>query len=307
MRALKEERNFFNFQHRLSNGEIRSVEVHSAPMEVEGNTLLFSIVYDVTERKLAEEALHNSQAQMAGIFNSAMDAIISTDTDQRILIFNPAAEAMFRCSQSEAIGQPLERFIPARFRSIHSQQVKKFAQTGATNRGMGHLGTLYGLRNDGEEFPIEASISKINMSGNELFTVILRDITERKQAEEQIQRQIKHLNALRMIDIAISSSFDLNIILSVVLQQVLSQLGVDASAIVLLNPHLQTIEYAASRGFRSNSIQHTHLKLGEGYASQAVLERQNHPHFSLDGERPQTCKSPAIRKGENLRIIMAFL
>ena len=274
MRALKEERNFFNFQHRLSNGEIRSVEVHSAPIEVDDNTLLFSIVYDVTERKLAEEALYNSQAQMTGIFNSAMDAIISTDAAQHILIFNPAAEAMFRCSQSEAIGQPLERFIPARFRSAHSNHVENFAQTGATNRAMGHLGVLYGLRKDGVEFPIEASISKINMSGNELFTVILRDVTERKQAEKQIQRQIKHLNALRMVDIAISSSFDLNIILSVVLQQVFSQLGADASAIILLNPHLQTIEYAASRGFRSNSIQHTRLKLGEGYASQAVLERQ---------------------------------
>jgi PAS domain S-box-containing protein len=274
MRALKEERNFFNFQHRLSNSEIRSVEVHSAPIEVDDNTLLFSIVYDVTERKLAEEALHNSQAQMTGIFNSAMDAIISTDAAQHILIFNPAAEAMFRCSQSEAIGQPLERFIPSRFRSAHSNHVENFAQTGATNRAMGHLGVLYGLRKDGVEFPIEASISKINMSGNELFTVILRDVTERKQAEKQIQRQIKHLNALRMVDIAISSSFDLNIILNVVLQQVFSQLGADASAIILLNPHLQTIEYAASRGFRSNSIQHTRLKLGEGYASQAVLERQ---------------------------------
>ena len=275
MRALKEERNFFNFQHRLSNGEIRSVEVHSAPMEVEGHTLLFSIVYDVTERKLAEEALHNSQTQMTGIFNSAMDAIISTDTDQRILIFNPAAEAMFRCSQSEAIGQPLERFIPARFRSIHSQQVKKFAQTGATNRGMGHLGTLYGLRNDGEEFPIEASISKINMSGNELFTVILRDITERKQAEEQIQRQLKHLNALRMIDIAISSSFDLNVILDVVLQQVLSQLGVDASAIAFVQClKCRRSNMLPAAGFARMPSSTPSLKLGEGYASQAVLERK---------------------------------
>jgi PAS domain S-box-containing protein len=274
MRALREERNFFNFQHRLSSGEIRSVEVHSAPIEVDGNTLLFSIIHDTTERKRTEDALRNSQAQMTGIFNSAMDAIISTDADQHIVIFNPAAEAMFRCSQSEAIGQPLERFIPLRFRSTHSDHVQRFAQTGATNRTMGHLGIIYGLRSDGGEFPIEASISKINMSGNELFTVILRDITERKRAEEQIQRQLKHLYALRMIDIAISSSFDLNVILDVVLQQVLSQLGVDASAILLFNNQLQTLEYAASRGLRSDALQHTQLKLGEGYAGRAVIERK---------------------------------
>ena len=73
MRALTEERNFFNFQHRLANGEIRSVEVHSAPIEMKGRSLLFSIVYDTTERKRTEDALRNSQAQMTGIFNSAMD------------------------------------------------------------------------------------------------------------------------------------------------------------------------------------------------------------------------------------------
>jgi PAS domain S-box-containing protein len=274
MHALKEERSFFNFQHRRSNGEIRSVEVHSAPIEVDGITLLFSIVYDTTERKRIEDALRNSQAQMSGVFSSAMDAIISTDADHNILIFNPAAEAMFRCSQSEAIGQPLERFIPPRFRSTHSDHVKKFAQTGTTNRAMGHLGIIYGLRNDGGEFPIEASISKINMSGNELFTVILRDITERKQAEEQIQRQLKRLNALRMIDTAISSSFDLDVILDVVLQQVLSQLEVDASAVLLFSPQLQSIDFAASRGFRSDALSHTKLKLGEGYAGRAVIERK---------------------------------
>jgi signal transduction histidine kinase/CheY-like chemotaxis protein len=99
-------------------------------------------------------------------------------------------------------------------------------------------------------------------------------IAERKRAEEQIQRQLKYLSALRMIDIAISSSFDLEVILEVVLQQVLAQLHVDASAILLFNSQMQAIEYTASRGFRSDALRHTRLKLGEGYASQAVLNRK---------------------------------
>ncbi len=102
----------------------------------------------------------------------------------------------------------------------------------------------------------------------------IRDITERKRAEEQIQRQLKHLNAFRMIDTAINSSFELDVILEVVLQQVLAELHVDASAILLFNPQLQTIEYAASRGFRADALYHTRLKLGEGYAGRAVLERK---------------------------------
>jgi PAS domain S-box-containing protein len=110
------------------------------------------------------------------------------DTEQRIVLFNPAAEQMFGCQAADALGQPLERFIPSRYRAAHKQHILRFGQTGDTNRGMGQLGTLSGLRSDGTEFPIEASISHIEASGQHLYTVILRDITKRKQAEEQLRQ-----------------------------------------------------------------------------------------------------------------------
>jgi PAS domain S-box-containing protein len=161
---------------------------------ISGILLYFLLRMDLSGRKRAEEALRNSQAQVASIFNSAMDAIITVDADQRIVIFNPAAEAIFQCSQAEALGQSLERFIPQRFRSQHSEYMKKFQETGATKRAMSHLGTIYGLRSDGQEFPIEASISKTNITGGPLFMVILRDITKRKRAEQQ-SLQLKRLYA----------------------------------------------------------------------------------------------------------------
>ena len=99
-------------------------------------------------------------------------------------------------------------------------------------------------------------------------------VTERNQAEAQIQHQLKRLQGLREIDVAISISFDLHNTLDIVLREVLSHLNADAAAILLLRPHLQTIEYVGSQGFRSEAIQHTQLKLGEGYASRVVLERQ---------------------------------
>ena len=99
-------------------------------------------------------------------------------------------------------------------------------------------------------------------------------VAERKRAEQKTQQQLKRLNAMHMIDTAISSSFDLHFVLNIVLQQVLSQLGVDAGAVLLLRPQFQKLEYAASLGFHSHLIQHTSLKLGEGYASRAVLERK---------------------------------
>ena len=83
--------------------------------------LIFILLHrDRVARKQAEKALRNSQAQTIGILTSTMDAIITTDADQRIRMFNPAAEAMFQCSQAQAVGQPLETFIPQSNRSPHS-------------------------------------------------------------------------------------------------------------------------------------------------------------------------------------------
>jgi PAS domain S-box-containing protein len=125
---------------------------------------------------------------MAGIFNSAMDAIISTDADQDILMFNPAAEAMFRCSQSEALGQPLDRFIPERFHEIHRRYVDNFGKTGITSRAMSGSAVVSGRRLNGDEFPCEASIAQMTIGGKKIYTVILRDVTKRKLVEETLRR-----------------------------------------------------------------------------------------------------------------------
>src|SRR5947208_6308448 len=151
------------------------------------------VLHDVTERKQVEEALRESQAQLTGIIQSAMDTIITVDDQQRIVLFNAAAEKMFRCSASDAVGQSIERFIPQRFRSQHAGHIRRFGETGVTSRGMGTLGALWAVRADGEEFQIEASISQIETRGKKLFTVILRDVTERKQAEAELARRAAEL------------------------------------------------------------------------------------------------------------------
>jgi PAS domain S-box-containing protein len=136
----------------------------------------------------AEAALSDRQIQLSAIIDSAMDAIIAIDEEQRILVFNAAAENMFGCPAAEAIGQSLDRFIPERFRATHHTHIREFGRTNVTRRTKGSLGAIFGLRSGGEEFPIEASITQFESGGQKFYTVILRDITERKRAEMEVRR-----------------------------------------------------------------------------------------------------------------------
>ncbi len=158
-------------------------------------------VMDITERKLVEGQVRQSQAQLTAIIGSAMDAIITIDNDQRIILFNTSAETMFKCESKQAIGQSIERFIPDRFRASHGDDVRRFGKTHATTHSMHSLGGIFGLRGDGEEFPIEASISQIETNGQKFYTVILRDITDRTRAEERFRLAVESApNAMVMAD-----------------------------------------------------------------------------------------------------------
>lgn len=138
----------------------------------------------------------HSEARLLALFESAMDGIVTIDTAQRIVLFNKAAEQMFRCDAATAIGQPITRFMPERYRAHHGSYVQAFGATGVTTRRMGRIGAISGLRADGEEFPIEASISQVEVAGQKLFTVILRDVTERVQSEQRMREQQATLAAV---------------------------------------------------------------------------------------------------------------
>jgi putative nucleotidyltransferase with HDIG domain len=104
--------------------------------------------------------------------------------------------------------------------------------------------------------------------------VVNQDITELKQGEERIRRQLEHLTALSGIDRVISANFDLKLSLSEILNHVTKELGVDAADILILNSGLQMLEYGAERGFRTKAIRNTYIRLGESYIDRAVLEHQ---------------------------------
>jgi PAS domain S-box-containing protein len=137
------------------------------------------------ERQQVEDELRASEQRFAGILSIAVDSIISVDESFRIVHFNRGAEDTFGYTAEEAAGRPLTDLIPARYRGGHGDHMAMFARAPERARRMGERREIFGLRNGGEEFPAEASISKLELPGGRLlFTVVLRDITTRKRVED---------------------------------------------------------------------------------------------------------------------------
>jgi PAS domain S-box-containing protein len=133
---------------------------------------------------------------MQSIVNSAMDAIISVNEQQRIVVFNHAAEEIFRCAASEALGSSLDRFIPAEQREAHHKHIRQFGVNGRTQCFAPAARGLMAVRADGERFPIEIAVSRVQAGGERLYTAILRDISERKRAEETLRTSEEGLRLL---------------------------------------------------------------------------------------------------------------
>jgi PAS domain S-box-containing protein len=158
---------------------------------------MMGTVVDITDHKAAEQRLKESEAMFSGIVSISADAIISIDDHQRMTIFNDGAEKIFGYSRSEAIGAPLDMLIPERFRTAHHAHVGRFAGGNVTARNMGARPmTIAGLRKNGEEFPAEAAISKLQVGEKTLLTVALRDITERQRIEEALKAANASLDAI---------------------------------------------------------------------------------------------------------------
>ncbi|HLL55656.1 MAG TPA: PAS domain S-box protein [Myxococcaceae bacterium] len=170
---------------RREDGGCAEVEV-SATILPDGRWLGFA--RDISERKRAEERLQLSEAKFAGIVAIALDAIVSVDEEMRITIFNEGAERIFGYARAEMLGQPMDVLLPERFRARHRAHVRAFAEGPEAALRMGDRRELFGLRRNGEEFPAEASISKLEVGGTRLYTVVLRDVSKRKRAEDALRR-----------------------------------------------------------------------------------------------------------------------
>lgn len=186
----------FDTYHRRKDGTMFPVAVRIRPFSLQGKRYAMALVRDITERHRTEQLLRESQERLAGLVESAMDAIVCVDEQQQVILFNRAAEKLFGIAAVDVVGHPIDRLIPASSRSIHAQRIREFGLTGTTSRAMGKYGTVHGLRADGSTFPMEASISQVTVGGAKVYTAILRDITDRIRAEENLRQSLSDKDAL---------------------------------------------------------------------------------------------------------------
>jgi PAS domain S-box-containing protein len=175
--------------------EIATFDFSLRPLPANGgDTLLVLEGRDVTHTRRAQAAMRRNENRLAAIVANAMEAIVAVDADQRILLFNEAAERIFRCKASDVLGTQLDRFIPEGARARHREHFLTFSASGVTNRPLAERGgTLWALRATGEEFPMEASISQAGEGAEKLYTIILDDISERHRVEEALKESEERL------------------------------------------------------------------------------------------------------------------
>ena len=162
------------------------IELALATWVTDGDRFFTGIIRDVSERTGLMNALTDSEARMGAILESANDAIITIDSDGHVLLWNAHAAELFGYTREEMEGRPLTAIIPERFRDQHHSGIRRVVETGETHV-IGHTAELTGLTRDGVEFPMELSLAMWTNNGDTYFSGIIRDITQRKEAEAELR------------------------------------------------------------------------------------------------------------------------
>ena len=247
--------------------EISSLMLRDEKGDVTG---YISINHDVTERKQAEEDLRRRELEFRSLADNIPDIVARFDHQLRHIYINNVIEKIAGKSAESYVGRTnLDLNMPATRVKVWDNSLKQVFESGQAMTIEFEFPSLGGLR-----YFESRLVPELGPTGEvERVLSIARDITARKQAEEQTQLQIQRLKALRAIDVAISSSFNLNLTLNILLDQVTTQLNVDAASILLFDSIARGLGYGAGRGFRTSAIREAKVRLGEGYAGKAVLER----------------------------------
>ena len=182
---------------RQFDGTLVPLESLAIPLSLrDGSTAVLHVLQNALDRQRTLEDHVRNEVQVRNMIDTAMDGIISMNEEQKILLFNSAAEKIFEIRAEDIIGHRIEELIPSRFRQQHQHDVEQFGRGVTQHRRMGTQRTVMALRATGEEFPIEASISQTNVGGKKVYTAIVRDVTEAVRYRQQIEQQAKILDQI---------------------------------------------------------------------------------------------------------------
>lgn len=213
-------------------------------------------------RTHAEEAKIESEARTQTILENAADGIVIIDEHFRIDSFNMSASQQFGYKPEEVIGQRIEILLQD---ETSLGELSSFAS--------GKTRELIARRKDGSVFTAEVAGSKIAYNQRSIYAVFIRDITERYQSNLRIKKQVERLEALRMVELAINSSLDIGLTLSVIVDQAITQLGVDAADVLLLDAKTHFLQFSAGKGFRTKAIHKSRIRVGDDHPGKSAAER----------------------------------
>ena len=183
------------WRHRKKDGSIIFVEITSHAVEYNGRRAEVVLAHDVTARMHANASLRESEERYRSLFDTSVDAIITTDEDGRIAGWNRSAERMFGYAAAEVTGQPATVVVPHGYRDRHRAGLDH-VKSGGEPHVIGKTVELEGLRRDGSEFPLEFSLTAWKVASGRFYTAIIRDITERKRAEEALRASEEQFRAM---------------------------------------------------------------------------------------------------------------
>ncbi len=270
------------------------------------------------ERQKVEAARREEQAIHQAILENAAEGIVTFRADGSIRSMNRCAQQMFGYSEEEVVGRSILELIAPAQRSLCEELLSRVRDCREDRVALSGL-EVSGLRRDGSTFCAQINASGVRLQAGWYLTLFLRDVSEQKRAERRIREQVDRLSALRRIDLAIHSSLNLNLVLSVIVDQVATQLGADATNVLLLDRASHTLTHASGRGIASPELRRASCRLGEGAAGIAALRndfvRWSASDRSMLGARERLLVGeglhfgwavPLASKGEVLGVIEAF-
>jgi PAS domain S-box-containing protein len=237
---------------------------------------------------VGDRALLDASLQLDAIFRAYPDLLFFMDADGQVLDFRNGNNPVLPLTPDKVLGHSMRDFLPPEIGQKFNNILREALKTGMV------LAMEYRLATTEGEHWFEAHL--VPCQNEARVIAIVRDVSERVKSTERIQSQLRRLYAIHSVDAAITASFDLKVTLSVILRQMINQLGADVADILILNPHTHMLEYACGQGFQSRQPQPLPVMMGQGYAGKAALERRTISFPGLENQPTDTLSAPGLLK-----------